>query len=292
MPARARLALMTAVLLWAVSFVATKVALEVAPPLVVVTLRLLISALCFLPFVAFTGGLKGLGGFRGLGWLLVLSLFGTSLHYATQTVGLQFTTASNGSVYTTTGPVTILLLSALILGEKITRRKALGVAIALAGVLVVMGWDTLRSFELGNVKGDLLVLSSIVLWGMFTVFGKEVTDRLGALRVTLWVTFLGAASMVPVGWLEARTAGFNLSDVTVDAWVAIVFLGVGCSFLATLLYFVALGLSESQKVGVYLYTIPPLTAVVAALYLGERITPNLVVGAALVVAGVALTERG
>ena len=70
------------------------------------------------------------------------------------------------------------------------------------------------------------------------------------------------------------------------------FLGVACSFLATLLYFVALGLSESQKVGVYLYTIPPMTAVVAALYLGEIITPNLVVGAMLVIGGVALTERG
>jgi drug/metabolite transporter (DMT)-like permease len=51
-------------------------------------------------------------------------------------------------------------------------------------------------------------------------------------------------------------------------------------------------MSESQKVGVYLYTIPPMTAVVAALYLGEVITPNLVAGAVLVFAGVALTERG
>jgi len=51
-------------------------------------------------------------------------------------------------------------------------------------------------------------------------------------------------------------------------------------------------MSESQKVGVYLYAIPPMTAVVAALYLGEVITMNLVVGAILVISGVALTERG
>ena len=59
------------------------------------------------------------------------------------------------------------------------------------------------------------------------VLCKEVTDRLGALRVTLWVTLFGAATMVPVGWLEARAANFTLSDITIDAWVAIVFLGVG-----------------------------------------------------------------
>jgi drug/metabolite transporter (DMT)-like permease len=86
--------------------------------------------------------------------------------------------------------------------------------------------------------------------------------------------------------------GFDLSSLGVAPWAAVLFLGVGCSFLATLLYFVALGVSESQKVGVYLYAIPPLTAVVAAIYLGERITANLVIGAALVIAGVALTERG
>jgi len=292
MPNRARILLLTACVLWAVSFVATKVALEAAPPLVVVTLRLLISAVCFLPWIVATGGARGLGGSRGLLRLFVLSLFGTSLHYSLQTVGLQFTTASNASLYTTTGPITILVLSALFLGERITARKALGVAVAVAGVLVVMGSETLTSFEFGNVKGDLLVLASLVMWGLFTVYGKRMIDELGALRVTAWVTVIGALAMVPVGWSEARATGFSLTEITVEAWLAIAFLGVACSFLATLLYFVALGLSESQKVGVYLYTIPPMTAVVASLYLGETITANLMIGAVLVIGGVALTERG
>jgi len=291
MPNRARIALMTAAFLWAVSFVATRVALQTVPPLTVVTLRLLISALCFLPWVIVTVGTKGID-LRSMGQLFLLSLFGTSLHYATQTAGLQYTTATNGSVYTTTGPITILLLSAVFLGERITLRKAVGVAVAMIGVLVVMGWETLSAFELGNVKGDLLVLSSIVMWGLFTVFGKKMTDQLGALRVTAWVTILGAVTMIPAGWGEARARGFSLVDASGEAWVAIAFLGVACSFFATLLYFVALGLSESQKVGVYLYTIPPMTAVVAALYLGEVITLNLVSGAVLVITGVALTERG
>ena len=281
---------MTAAFLWAVSFVATRVALQTVPPLTVVTLRLFISAICFLPWVVSTGGTKGIN-LRRMGQLFLLSLFGTSLHYGTQTAGLQYTTASNASLYTTTGPITILLLSAILLGERITLRKAVGVLVAVTGVLVVMGWDTLSAFELGNVKGDLLVLSSIVMWGLFTVFGKKMTDELGALRVTAWVTILGAATMVPVGWIEARAADFSLSDTSGEAWVAIAFLGVACSFFATLLYFVALGLSESQKVGVYLYTIPPMTAVVAYFYLGESLGIGFFVGSLLVLVGVILTEK-
>ncbi len=292
MPRRARLALLTAVVLWAISFVATKVALEAAPPLVVVSLRLLIAALCFLPWV-FRGGTKDLGGLRGFGQLFMLSLFGAGLHYALQTIGLQYTTASNASLYVTTGPITILLLSVVIVGERITLRKAVGVALAMIGVLVVMGPEKLGSLELdAHIKGDLLVLASLVLWALFTVFGKKLTDKLGALRVTAWVTVIGASWMAPAGLYEARVTGFQISSMTVDAWIAIAFLGVACSFLATLLYFVALEMSESQKVGVYLYAIPPITAVVAAFYLGESITPNLVIGAVLVIGGVALTERG
>jgi drug/metabolite transporter (DMT)-like permease len=291
MPGRARIALLTAAFLWAVSFVAAIVALEEVPPLVIVALRLVISALCFLPWVIATGGTRGIG-LRRMGKLFLLSLVGTSLHYATQTAGLQYTTATNASLYTTTGPITILLLSALVLGERITARKAFGVLLAVTGVLVVMGSETLTSFELGNVKGDLLVLISIVMWGLFTVFGKRVTDELGALRVTAWVTILGALTMAPVGLYEAHTTGFSLADVSLEVGVAIAFLGIACSFFATLLYFVALGMSESQKVGVYLYAIPPMTAVVAALYLGDVITMNLVLGAILVISGVALTERG
>jgi drug/metabolite transporter (DMT)-like permease len=293
MPPGARAALLTACVMWAVSFVATKVALEAAPPLVVVSLRLLVSAACFLPWIATSGGVAGIGGPRGLGRLFGLSLFGAGLHYGLQTVGLQYTTASNASLYAVTAPITILLLAALFLGEPITVRKAVGVALAVVGVLVVMGLETLTTLELdAHVKGDLLVLVSIVMWGLFTVLGKKVTDELGALKVTSWVTLIGALWMMPVGVFQMRATGFSLADMTLDAWLAIGFLGVGCSFLAVLLYFVALRRTESQKVGIYLYTIPPMTAVVAVLYLGEALSVNLVVGAVLVIAGVALTERG
>lgn len=288
-----RVALLTACLLWAVSFVATRVALEDAPPLVVVTLRLLISAACFVPWLVKAAPGHRLGEPRVLAGLFVLSLFGTGLHYGLQTTGLQYTTASNASLYAVTAPITILVLSALFLDERITRLKALGVATAVVGVLVVMGVDTVFALELdAHVLGDFLVLVSIIMWGLFTVFGKRLTNQLGALTVTAAVTIIGALWMVPVGWIEMHATGFSLARITGEGWTAIAFLGVACSFLATLLYFVALEHSESQKVGVYLYSIPPMTAVFAALYLNESITSNLVAGSVLVIAGVAITERG
>ena len=288
-----RLALLGACFLWAVSFVATKIALEVVPPLTVVSLRLLIAAGCFLPVLMTGGRWKTAANGPTLLKLLGLSLFGAGLHYGFQTVGLQTTNASNASVYVATGPITILLLAVVFLGEKLNVRKILGIVIAVAGVLVVMGMDTITGFELdGNLVGDLLVFASIVMWGCFTVFGKKVTDQLGALTVTAAVTLIGAAWMTPVGVLEMQRTGFSLAEITPTAWAAVTYLGAACNFFAVLLYFTALQRTESQKVGVYLYSIPPMTAVAAAMVLGEPITLGLIVGTTLVIAGVSLTERG
>ena len=208
-------------------------------------------------------------------------------------VGLQFTSAANASIYAVTGPISILLIAVVLLGERVTLTKAAGIAVAVAGVLTVMGLDTLVAFDLGgHLLGDLLVLASIVLWGAFTVYGKRLGQTLGALPVTALTTIIGAVTMIPVAVVECHARSFSLLAITAEAWGAILFLGVTCSFLATLFYVAALAHAESQKVGAYLYSVPPLTYVAASLFLGESLTLSLGVGSLLVLGGVALTERG
>jgi drug/metabolite transporter (DMT)-like permease len=171
--------------------------------------------------------------------------------------------------------------------------KTLGISFALMGVLIVMGLETILDFNLkGHLLGDLLVFASIFMWGIFTVMGKSMTRKMSALDLTTVVTVMGAVYMLPLGIIEMNAHSFSLLAISAEAWLSVIFLGVTCSFLATLLYFHALEKTESQKVGVYLYTIPPITAVIAALYLGEFIGLNLVIGAVVVLIGVYLTEKG
>jgi drug/metabolite transporter (DMT)-like permease len=292
-PLIAKISLLVACFFWAASFIASKVALGTIPPLTVVSLRLLLSAFCFLIWIFFRRRKINIKNPAWIGRLFILSLFGTGLHYGIQTIGLQFTTASNASVYAVTGPISITLIAALFLGERITLRKTLGISLALVGVLIVMGLDTILAFDLkGHLLGDLLVFTSIIMWGIFTVLGKSMTRKMPALDLTTMVTVMGAAYMLPLGIIEMGVHSFSLADISAQAWVAVVFLGVTCSFFATLLYFYALEKTESQKVGVYLYTIPPMTAIIAAIFLGEIIGINLVIGAIVVLLGVYFTERG
>lgn len=293
MPLPAKLALITACFFWAASFIASKAALKVVPPLTVVTLRMMISSLCFIIWLVVRWKPLPLGGAAQLGRLFLLSLFGTGLHYGIQTIGIRYTTASNASLYAVTGPITITLIAAVFLGERITFKKALGIGMAMLGVLTVMGIDTLKAFELkGNLLGDLLVFASIFMWGIFTVLSKDMSRRMKAVDLTAIVTFMGTLYMIPVGWWESSRASFSLSAMTPESWGAVTFLGVACSFAAVLLYVFALERTESQKAGVYMYTIPPMSYVIAALYLGESIGLNLLLGSVIVMTGVYMTEKG
>ena len=292
MPFKARLGLLIAVFFWAISFIATKVAVTAAPPLTVAGLRLVISALCFVVWYAVTNRWPRLPGRRELKVLFGLSLLGTGLHYGIQTIGLQYTTAANASIFATTGPIAIVFL-AVIMGERLTLRKGLGVALALFGVLVVQGLETLTQFELsGHVLGDILVFVSVFMWGVFTVFGKRVAEDVGPEAMIGLTTIIGAIWMIPVSGVELAAKSFPLASISPTAWLAITFLGVTCSFLAPLLYFLALKNAQAQKVGVYLYAIPPLTYIFAAVLLHEHIGTNLIIGSLLVLAGVFMTDRG
>ncbi|MCK4836958.1 MAG: DMT family transporter [Candidatus Aminicenantes bacterium] len=292
-PLTSKIALLVACFFWAASFIASKVALSSVPALTVVSFRLIISAICFLGWLLFSG--KRIKIKEPAWWwkLLLLSFFGTGLHYGIQTIGIGYTTASNASVYAATGPVTITIIAALFLGEKITWKKAMGIGCALIGVFIIIGIDNILAFGLkGNVLGDFLVFTSIFMWGIFTVMGKDMTRRMSVLEITTVVTVMGAIYMAPLGIIEMSRFSLDLVSIPLEAWLSIVFLGVTCSFLATLLYFFALDKTESQKVGVYLYTIPPMTVVIAAIYLKENIGLNFFIGVMAVLFGVYLTEKG
>jgi drug/metabolite transporter (DMT)-like permease len=284
--------LLLACVIWAVSFIATKIALETTPPVTVVAIRLVMAALCFLPVVVRRRRVIFTGGWRRFGQLLLLSLFGTGLHYGTQTVGINYTTASNASLWAMTCPVSIALISFFFLGERISLRKIGGIALAAAGVLVVLGPGFFQGLDLrSHLLGDGLVFMSITLWAFFTVYGKRLNAEMGAFELVGIATLIGAIWTLPAGLWEMKLAGFSLLRVTPKAWIAIGFLGAGCSFLATLLYFTALEKTGTQKVGVYLYTVPPMTYAAAALVLNEHIGMNLLAGSVVVGLGVYLTER-
>lgn len=296
MPRAVHIALMITCGFWGISFIASKAALTSIPPLTVATLRLVVASLCFLIWIRLRRVRLHFSGWHGLGTLAVLSLFNTSLHYGLQTMGLKYTTAVNASLYCLAGPIVILLISVAWLGETLNWKKTAGIGLALLGVLLVMGVETLLQLNLtSHLLGDLLVISSITMWGIFTVMSKQMNlkrQKVGAIEIAAITTWLGTVQMLPLSIWEMQHQSFHFFQVSLTSWAAVGFLGLTCSFLAVLLYVWALTQTQSQKVAVYLYTITPLTYFFAVILLDEKLSSNLLLGSLLVFVGVLLTEKG
>lgn len=292
MPIKTVFLLLGACFFWGISFIATKVAVGVFPPLTVVELRLLIATFCFAAWFLIKEKRIALGP-RNLLWQIFLfSLVSTSLHYSFQTAGLRYTTATNASIYALTAPIFIILIAVFFLHERVTFKKVLGVLLAICGIILVMGPEQLIKFSLkGHLLGDILVLMSFMFWAIFTVYGRKLTIKVKALELTSGMTIFGALTMLPVSLWEISKNNFSYNLITLKSILAIVFLGLTCSFLATIFYIQALEKAESQKVGIFMYVVPLITYIVATLFLGEKAGILLLIGSILVMSGVYITER-
>lgn len=274
----------------------------------VVMTRLLISSFCFWLFLRFSKDRQPWSGrlielIPPKIWLL--SLAGCSLHYWTQTLGLSMTTPDRASIYAATGPIVILLIGRAFLGERLGRRKILGILLAMAGALVVSMPELLipsssqlvtsAALQPGRpdfqmILGDLLVLLSIALWACFTVGGKSLSRTIPAHILTARMTYAGTLTVIPIALLESGGSLSHLWNLPAQVWGALAFLGIGCSFGATLLYMKALKNLEAGQVGAFLYTVPPMTCLLTWLQGGMPPQTGVIIGGLTVLAGVWLSE--
>lgn len=248
----ARLAAFAAVVLWGVSFVATKAALREVSPVTLVFTRFALGVAVLLLILRLRR--ESLIPPRG-SWLMltVMGFVGIFLHQMLQVHGLTLTTAVRTGWLIGVIPIWSAVLAAVFLGERFGPRKVFGLFLGTVGALLVItrGELSTRVLALPATRGDLLVLASTVTWAIYTILGRDTLKRVGSARATTAAMFAGWAMMIPffvstAGWQEYR----HLSSTSV---IAIVFLSVGCSGLGYLFWYAALERIEASQVAAFLY---------------------------------------
>jgi drug/metabolite transporter (DMT)-like permease len=127
-------------------------------------------------------------------------------------------------------------------------------------------------------------------WAIYTVIGQSTIRALGSLRATAGAMLFGWLMLVP--FFVARHGWTELATVPPSGWGAILFLGLGCSGLAYWFWYSALARVETSRVAVFLYLEPLVTVAAAIPLLGETLAMSTIVGGSLVLAGVALVQKG
>ena len=203
--------------LWGGMYVVSRLTFDSIPPITLGLLRLLIG-------VAVLGvvlrRIPRLRDWRlaGLGALLAATLM-------LQFWGTDLAGAAAGSLLTLLTPVFVAVLAPLLLQERTGRRQWAGIAIALAGAVVVSGGGTGPS-----LLGDVLLLGASLTWAAYTVLGAPLVRRLGALEITTAASLWALPMMIP-GTVIELAGGAHLA-LTGAGVLGALYLGVFATALA------------------------------------------------------------
>jgi drug/metabolite transporter (DMT)-like permease len=279
-----------AVVVWGASFIATKVVLRDISPVTVVWLRFLMGVLILGIAVALRSQFSLLDKSEWR-YFALLGFLGITFHQWLQSNALQTSEAGTTAWIVSTTPVFMALLGWIVLRERLAWIKIAGILLAFLGVLLVVYDGDLGSISMQSFgkPGDILVMISAINWAVFSVLSRR---GLKAHPATLMMFYV-----MSFGWLFSSVLFFGaesvteVSQLTVNGWAAIAFLGIFCSGLAYIAWYDALQALTTAQTGVFLYIEPLVAMVVAFFILGEAITPASLLGGSIIILGVWLVNR-
>jgi drug/metabolite transporter (DMT)-like permease len=300
---RALFALTACVLFWGISFVSTKIAGAVFPPMSLGALRFAL-ALIFLFFIKGRSAPEEKLTIQDLPLLAGAGLTGVTLYFFFENTGLGLISASAASIIVASIPA--LTLGAERLGGKIPRpgkrrgeaaavpapipaRRWLGALISMIGVVL-----TARGAEApppgtgsggasgGNILGYLCMTGAALSWVAYCFLSRPLFSRRSRIYIVYWQTFFGFLGFIPFAALEFSHWGRPNPEIILHVG----FLGICCSALAYRFYAQSLAVLGISVSALFLNFVPVVTVAAGFLVLGERLSPAQWAGAALVLAGV------
>ncbi len=219
--------------------------------------------------------------------ILVLGLLGIGAFNALLYSGLQYTTASNALLLQAATPAVMVVLDRMLFGVRSPLWQSVGVAASILGVLVIVfEGDAAAALDLRFGFGDSLILISVVVWSLYTVFLRLRPDISPVTFIA--ATFLiGVVVMAPLAaweWHAGKTIAWSP-----EATAAVFYVALLPSLLSYFIYNHAAGVVGPARAGQAITLMPLFGAFLSAALLGERLHPYHFAGMAFILAGIVLS---
>ncbi|RXG91277.1 DMT family transporter [Bradyrhizobium zhanjiangense] len=213
--------------------------------------------------------------------LLGVCFFG--LFFILYNIAVSYTTAARASLALATLPLHTMVVGALLGVERLTARKITGVGIAVLGVAAALAAGLAQSPP-GAWRGELIMTAAVFCMAFYNVLSRPLMQRSSALGFLTVGMGAGAVVLVLAGLVKGSFAA--LDHFATAQWIAGIYLGIGGGALAFILWVMALRRATPTRVANTMTVNPIAAALLAALLIGEPITPNLLVGLIAVFAGI------
>jgi drug/metabolite transporter (DMT)-like permease len=279
-----------ALVLWSGTAIANKIAVGVMDPMTAGILRSMLAGLVAAGIaLALRFPLPRTTGDRAL--LVISGVTSFALWPALLSLGLGRTSAGHAALIMATLPVLTGLIAALFDRRWPAAGWWTGVVIALAGTAFLVLYRSGGALNAGDasVEGDLIVLSGTAICALGYVAGGRISPRIGTWATTFWGLAAATVLLVPSFILLAPRTDWSAVGAT--GWLAIAYLTFMSSLVGYAAWFWALGHGGIARIGASQLAQPVMSVALAALILGEKLTVPLVIAAAVILFGTALTQR-
>ncbi|MDE1854102.1 MAG: DMT family transporter [Thaumarchaeota archaeon] len=273
--------------IWGLAFVAIRRADFELSSINLTLLRWLIVSAGFLVIYPFVIKAKSKFEWKDFPRLLVVALTSVVIYHLALNTAEKQVDASLAGLLISIGPLTTVLLSAVVLRERIRARLWGAVVLAIAGsVLISSPGISLNSTSLA---GPLLVVVAAVAGGVFTVASKPLTTKYGPFAVAAWAAFLGTAILSPL-----MTQGLlqQAESLSAEGWASVLYLAILSTVLANMIFYTLVSRQQLSRLGVQLYLVPAVSAVGGVLILGESLALATIAGGALLLLAVGIATSG
>ncbi len=274
------------VMIWAGNNVITKAAAGRIFPAEIGFYRWVLAGLLFTPFLL-GPVLRNRAKIKPvIGKIAILGVLGMAIYQSLAYYAANITTATNMGIILSLVPVMTLGMSIATLGTALTAGALIGAIVSFAGVLLVVSqgsWGVLIAH--GVNLGDLMMLVATLAYATYSTLLKKWQLRLPPLQLLYLQILVAIVALFPLFALSPKT-GLNPSNIPLVLYACI-----PTSMVAPFLWMKAIGILGPSRTTLFFNLVPILTALVAALALGEQLASYHFIGGALTLGGVILAER-
>lgn len=283
-------------LLWGGSFIAIKIGLQYLSPVELVLARFIPSTVLLLPIGLIVSHKDGsTSGFwkslssREIVYLVCGAVLAVPGYHLCLNKGETIIPAGWASLVISLNPACITIFAALGLREQIGFKRWLGIVVAFSGLLfIALTHDVLSDGGLPlsstfKILGMIITLGAVISWGGFTVISKRLITGRQPLIVLAWSISLGTFLILP---LISGDFLLKMASGPARLWWSVAYLSIGCTVVAFIVWFWALGKWQASRAGSFIYLVPIIALLSGRWMLNEPLDVSIMIGTVLVLGGV------
>jgi len=264
-------------LIWGTGFVVAKGAISEFPPILLMAFRFLVTSLVLVWFVK-----PPIGSLRAL---FLIAIVASAIQYSLTFTGLKGLDAGFAALIVQLEVPFLVILGMVLLGEKPSVRKWIGIIIAFSGVGLLVG-----KVEFGNAwLSVLLVVLGAFTWAIGQVLVRKLED-IDGLTTTAWVAIFATPQLFLMSFLFEKNQLDSALNANISVWLAVLYLGLVMTALGYYFWYTLIRTYQVERVAPFLLLLPVFSLAGGVIFLGEALSIMKVIGGLIVILGVAFVS--